>query len=161
MATKYFVGIDSIEELKKAYKRLARKHHPDLGGDPEIMKEINAEYDCILDKLANGWKGAAKTASAGFGAVKDCFRQMIERIIALEGLEIEICGNWVWVSGDTYTHRKAIKEAGYRWASKKRMWYWRPEEFATSSHGKKTMEEIRDKYGSTGIKGAPQRKLSA
>jgi len=28
-------------EIKKAYKKLAKKHHPDKGGDPQIFAEIN------------------------------------------------------------------------------------------------------------------------
>jgi DnaJ-class molecular chaperone len=36
------------EELKKAYKKLALKHHPDKGGDPERFKEITKEYEELL-----------------------------------------------------------------------------------------------------------------
>lgn len=36
-------------EIKKAYKKLALKHHPDKGGDPEKFKEISAAADCLLD----------------------------------------------------------------------------------------------------------------
>ncbi|MFR5556270.1 MAG: hypothetical protein ACLTKE_05090 [Coprococcus sp.] len=39
--TKYFKNVKSFEELKKQYKELLKKHHPDNGGDVEAMKEIN------------------------------------------------------------------------------------------------------------------------
>jgi len=32
----------SKEEIKKAYRRLAHKYHPDKGGDEQRFKEINA-----------------------------------------------------------------------------------------------------------------------
>lgn len=38
-------GVKSKAEAKAAYKEVARKHHPDLGGDPEKMKDINAAWD--------------------------------------------------------------------------------------------------------------------
>jgi DnaJ-class molecular chaperone len=33
------------EGIKKAYHKLAMKHHPDKGGDPETFKEINDAYE--------------------------------------------------------------------------------------------------------------------
>lgn len=40
------VGSD-FEIVKKAYRKLARKYHPDIGGDTEMFKEINAAYEAI------------------------------------------------------------------------------------------------------------------
>jgi hypothetical protein len=41
-----------------------------------------------------------------------------------------------------------LKEAGFRFASKKKRWYFRPENWRSSSRGQYTMEDIRYKYGS-------------
>ena len=40
------------QEIKKAWRIKARQHHPDLGGDPEKMKEINQARDL----LASRWR---------------------------------------------------------------------------------------------------------
>ena len=40
----------SADEVKKAFRRLARKHHPDAGGDEEKFKEINEAYEVLSDK---------------------------------------------------------------------------------------------------------------
>ncbi len=37
----------SEDEIKKAYRKLAMKYHPDKGGDPEKFKEIQNAYDRI------------------------------------------------------------------------------------------------------------------
>lgn len=37
-------------EIKKAYRRLAVKHHPDKGGDPEKFKEITRAYEVLSDQ---------------------------------------------------------------------------------------------------------------
>lgn len=39
----------TTEEIKKAYKRLAMKHHPDRGGDSEKLSQINAAYTVLKD----------------------------------------------------------------------------------------------------------------
>lgn len=39
----------SASEIKKAYRKLASKHHPDKGGDKEAFQEIQSAYDTLSD----------------------------------------------------------------------------------------------------------------
>ncbi len=55
MAKDYYqiLGISreaSSEEIKKAFYKLAHKHHPDKGGDEKKFKEINEAYQVLSDK---------------------------------------------------------------------------------------------------------------
>jgi len=46
------LGVDSkatTDEIKKAFKKLARKHHPDAGGDEAVFKEISEAYEVLSD----------------------------------------------------------------------------------------------------------------
>lgn len=39
----------SKDEIKKAYKKLAMKHHPDKGGDDKVFKEITNAYNTLTE----------------------------------------------------------------------------------------------------------------
>ena len=45
------LGIDpgaTKRDIRNAYRRKARKLHPDMGGDPEAFKQLHAEYRALL-----------------------------------------------------------------------------------------------------------------
>ena len=43
----------SNEEIKKAYRKLSLKHHPDRGGDEEKFKELSAAYEKLTNPDKN------------------------------------------------------------------------------------------------------------
>lgn len=78
MAKDYYktLGVDknaSDDELKSAYRRLAKQYHPDINKTPEAevkFKEINEAYDVLSDKTkrANYDRfGTAEPGAQGFG----------------------------------------------------------------------------------------------
>jgi molecular chaperone DnaJ len=77
------LGVDrsaSDEDIRKAYRRLAREHHPDVSGDPaaeERFKEVAGAYEILSDpdKRAryDAFGDAGGPAAAGFGDLSDIF----------------------------------------------------------------------------------------
>ena len=161
----YFKDCKTIEDLKKKYRKLAQANHPDNGGNPETMKKINAEYETAFNKLKDIHnKEAAADATGKKRTMNETaaeFMEIIQKIITFEGITIELCGSWIWVSGNTYEYKHEFKAAGFHWASTKKMWYWRSEADAVRSRGKMTMDQIRNKYGSEAIETGKNKKLTA
>lgn len=157
--TNYFEQCGTIEQLKAEYRKLAFIHHPDKGGDTEEMKRVNNAYDYMFNRLKDKHNATAPEEKQ-MHETPEQFREALVNILGLVGLEIEICGQWIWVSGDTKTHKETLKESGYKWASKKLQWYYRAEEF-NSRHNRKTwsMDKIRSKYGSTKVTGLGEARL--
>ena len=51
------LGVDknsSQDDIKRAYRKLAHKHHPDKGGDANKFKEVNEAYQVLSDKEKRG-----------------------------------------------------------------------------------------------------------
>lgn len=151
----WFDSCNTIEDLKKVYKDLVLKHHPDRGGDNATMAQINAEYDrvfVILQKQSTNKTEQAEQVNE--------YRDLIHQLLNLAGLQIEICGAWLWISGNTYGHKDALKKLGCHFAPVKKLWYWRAENAACyHNHHAKDMEQIRSKYGSAILKAREQEKL--
>ena len=79
----------------------------------------------------------------------DEFRDIVERLLRMDGLEVELCGSWLWIGGNTREHKDGLKTAGCRWSSNKKLWYWHHAEEGCRWHrGTKTINQIRSKYGS-------------
>ncbi len=61
------------EEVRDAYRDLARRHHPDVGGDPALMQAVNEAWEVLGDaaarrvydrSLAARWSNSATAAAA-------------------------------------------------------------------------------------------------
>lgn len=155
---KYFNNVKNLDELKKEYRRLSKLHRPDCGGDEETMKAINNEHDELFELLKRQHNARADADPTGktrrTTETAQEFRDVIEALLKLD-LTVELCGSWLWISGDTKPHKEALKKVGCRWSASKKMWYWRhPEEGYTRSRGKATMNQIRNRYGSQTFQGA-------
>lgn len=145
----YFAGIGSLDQLKMRYRELCKMYHPDLGGDTEKMKDINAQYSKMLQTVKDNKGEFLNTESIN---IEESLMKVIEDIIALQGITIEVCGRWVWVTGNTKQYIDEFKRLGFWWASKKLAWYWRPDSARSGGHKAMTTEYIREKYGSIDIK---------
>ncbi len=56
----------SLDEIKRSYRKLAAKHHPDKGGDTKKFQEISQAYDTLSDPDKKSIYDAEKNGQ-GFG----------------------------------------------------------------------------------------------
>lgn len=153
MNMKYFTGCKTLEQLKREYKRLAKIHHPDCGGDDATMAAINAEFDELSKRLPRETAtGETYQPREEEREAPEKFREAVAATLNMDGVTVELCGAWLWVTGNTYPHRDRLKGAGYRFSKNKVAWYWHDENSISHSKKRYSLDEIRLMHGSETIK---------
>jgi len=148
---KYFKNPRTLEELKKQYRELAIKHHPDSGGSDVDMKAVNNEYDKLFPKLKDIHRNKdGETYTKENTETANQFKDLIIELMKMEDIIIEIIGCFVWVSGETKPHKEKLKELRFKWHSKKLCWFLAPEDYRRRIHKNYSLDEIRNMYGTSG-----------
>ncbi len=158
MANKYlnqFKSKNSLEDLKKEYRKLLLKNHPDKGGSKEETQLINVAYEEAYRYVE------AKEKNINFGedrseefkkATDEDIKKFIEifnELMKMDGIEIDIVGSWIWLGGNTYSYKEDIKKLNFRYSRKHKKWYYFHDiENSMKRRGsKKTYKEITEEYG--------------
>jgi len=145
------------EIVALAYRRAAMKYHPDRNpAGLVMMKAVNAARDILRDftgTLNHENKDGGTSDATRYGSD---LNDAISHLLFCAGLELEICGAWLWVSGNTREHKETIKAFKtescnrFRWHSKKAKWYFSPNDYTGPRRRFRntSMDDIRTRYGS-------------
>ncbi len=147
---KEFQDIEGINEAKKIYKTLAKNLHPDIGGSEEDFKILNEIYNNLIEH---------KIYFSNSSKIDIELEKIISLILHFENINIELIGSWIWVNGDTKEIKEKLKEIGFKWASKKKMWYYG--EMKAKNPNPKSLDEIKAKYGSETLKSNEKKKIAS
>ena len=145
----HFKGVDGINEAKKIYKTLAKKLHPDVGGSEELFKMLNAIYTNIIEN---------KIYFSNESKFDLELEKIISKILHYEDIVIEVVGSWIWLDGDTKPIKDILKDLGFKWASKKKKWYYG--EMKGRNLKPKSMDDIKAKYGCETLKTKGKKRLA-
>ena len=144
----HFTDCKTLDEAKKRYRDLAMKLHPDKGGRKEDFQELQNQFTEFRPETEK-----YKTEFQEWKPTE--FMHIIEQLLKIMEIEIEVCGSWLWISGNTKPHKEEIKaiETGDSFKkpiyhSKKIMWYISPVNYRKLNGKELSMTEIRNLYGS-------------
>jgi hypothetical protein len=167
--TNYFKDCQSIEEIKKQYRKLVQQFHPDHNRETDtnkIMAEINLQYEQQKGRKFTATNHeTGKTYEQNFDPF-DGYREIINKLINLSGITIELCGTWLWVTGvkkEDKEKQVILKELKFTFSGKKCAWYWKPGDNKYRKKSKKelSLDEIRNLYGSEKVNKEEQEQRQA
>ena len=155
MKIRFLNNINTLEELKTIYRKLAFKFHPDHGGNAEDMKQLNNEYD-YLSTILKDKNGNFETVET-----REIFKKVINDLLKIadiyKQLEIVVKGSWIWIYGVTSNKedeelRTALKTLKCFFNNKRLCWNWKSPEDTGKHRSKMTEAEIDAKHGKQVIK---------
>lgn len=152
----YFSGCATVDDIKRRYRDLAKQYHPDRNPATrdecnDIMIAINAEYERLIkltyrNEAGDKYSAAAEAAHLDIAAVLD-------DLVNMSGVDIEVCGTWIWIGGLTLPHKDRLAALGFRWSRGKSKWYRAVEGFTSGKRrGFYNMDQIRKKHGTVSVK---------
>ena len=111
---KYFNNCKSLNEVKAQYKALVKLHHPDISGydSTAVMQEINKEYSFAIVNIAKGSNMATAEMESEILNAEN-YKKACGIVSNLQGVTVELCGAWLWVSGNTFAYKDILKGAGF------------------------------------------------
>ena len=158
---KYFRECRTIEDVKRVYRELAKKLHPDCGGDAEAFKSMQAEYTEAFNRLKNiHTTQTGETYEKETTETPEQFADIINKVIHFDGVTVEIIGSWIWLTGNTMIYREEIKKTGFWWSKSKQAWYYNGSDKKTRRRGRYSMDGLRDHWGAQEVKAEERRKLA-
>lgn len=156
----YFKSCKTIEDVKKTFKELAKKLHPDAGGNAEQFKAMMNEYRDAFNRLKNVHTSAAgDTYEKETTETPEQFADAINAVVNFD-IDIELVGSWIWLSGNTYLYKDEIKAAGYFWSSKHKKWYYNGDDKKSKKHSKLKYDDLKTIYGAEMIKKAKMPRIA-
>lgn len=148
----YFNNCKNAEEAKQEYKRLAHMLHPDCNPGKDTTADfqaMKAEFETAWEKLKNthvNHDGEEYKKESSEDA--SIYMDIIDALLVVPGIVIELCGSWLWVTGNTYAAKEILRELHFKYSGKKKAWYFHFEPYRKHGKSEKTMDDIRDMYGS-------------
>lgn len=159
MKSPLFAQCATLDDAKKLYKKLAFQLHPDIhgAGSTAAFQDMQNQFHAFRPAAeSEKFKGEFEQWNA------NAFMAVVDDLHKIPGLIVEICGSFIWISGDTKPNRDKIKAVDPRdyfrpaqWHREKEKWFFSPADYFRRSKEGLSMEEIRSKYGSE-IRDAPK-----
>lgn len=152
---KYFNQVKNLEELKKEYRKLCFELHPDRNHGKDTTKEFQEmqnEYEKKFEEVKNIFVNSnGETYTKENTETAKEFEEIINKLVYMIDVDIDIIGNWIWVSGNTKTYKDELKNLKFRWSANKLAWYYHKGSFKKKSKANYNLDELKEMFENTEV----------
>lgn len=133
---------ETIADIKKHFRELSKRYHPDLGGTEEQFKEMYKEYEYLIEHFIEKQYKDVR--------MSEMVKALINELMYYDDMELEVVGDWLWVD----TSRKndtLLKGLGFFWSSKHSKYYYSGDTKKVTRCSSYSMQDMRNMMGNKKI----------
>lgn len=133
---------ETIADIKKHFRELAKIYHSDYGGTDEQFRELYSEYEYLINHfIEKQYKDVRMSAMV---------KALINELMFYEDMELEVVGDWLWVD-TSRDNDKLLKGLGFFWSSKHSKYYYSGDTVKVTKCSSYSMQDMRNMMGNKKI----------
>lgn len=133
---------ETIADIKKHFRELAKIYHSDYGGTDEQFRELYSEYEYLIEHFIEKQYKDVR--------MSEMVKALINELMYYDDMELEVVGDWLWVD----TSRKndtLLKGLGFFWSSKHSKYYYSGDTKKVTRCSSYSMQDMRNMMGNKKI----------
>lgn len=143
MEYKYFTReYETIADIKKHFRELAKIYHSDFGGTDEQFRELYSEYEYLIEHFIEKQYKDVR--------MSEMVKALINELMFYEDMELEVVGDWLWVD-TSRNNDKLLKGLGFFWSSKHSKYYYSGDTKKVTRCSSYSMQDMRNMMGNKKI----------
>lgn len=133
---------ETIADIKKHFRELAKMYHSDYGGTDEQFRELYSEYEYLIEHFIEKQYKDVR--------MSEMVKALINELMYYEDMELEVVGDWLWVD-TSRNNDKLLKGLGFFWSSKHSKYYYSGDTVKVTKCSSYSMQDMRNMMGNKKI----------
>lgn len=133
---------ETITDIKKHFRELSKKYHPDMGGTDTEFRELYSEYEYLIEHFIEKQYKDVR--------MSEIVKALINEFMYYDDMELEVVGDWLWID-TSRDNDKLLKDLGFFWSSKHSKYYYSGSTKKVTKCSSYSMQDMRNMMGNKKI----------
>ena len=133
---------ETITDIKKHFRELSKKYHPDMEGTDTEFRELYSEYEYLIEHFIEKQYKDVR--------MSEIVKALINEFMYYDDMELEVVGDWLWID-TSRDNDKLLKDLGFFWSSKHSKYYYSGSTKKVTKCSSYSMQDMRNMMGNKKI----------